>query len=299
MSLKDASYNDYASSGSLLTPKPVTVLEASQNFFLETYTTDSRLPTSCLVVLGAYEQSICAGYRTNVYKVFYLKSTRQWCRLEISLNVSRSSKYWTVTKTTPDDYEPRRIRLMQDACWPYSLVKLVQTTLSHADELEDDAKLCLSLSSANTMSWRDQPPTHDGNLTARGSLSPSLDALSFLHDLGCPWYVEDQVIQIEMLDSSNCFASWVNGMLVQEIRSKSAVPSVDLLYNIHVLHCMNGVPGFPELVGIVVDNTEKILKSYLIKLPKLRGHSTSVLGCQDITWQRRQKWAYQIIDRIR
>ena len=62
---------------------------------------------------------------------------------------------------------------------------------------------------------------------------------------------------------------------------------------------MNGASGFPELIGIVVDNTEKVLKSYLIKLPKLRGHLTSVLGRQDITWKRRQKWAYQIVDGIR
>ena len=294
MSLKDAPY-DYASSGSLLTPKPVTVLEASRNFFPETYTTDSRLPTSCLVVLGAYEQSICADYKTNVYRVFYWKSPRQWRRLMISLNVSRASKYWTATKEAPEDGKTGLIPAFKATSWPYSLVKLVQTTLSHADELDDDAKICLSLSSANVISRQNQPSILDETLMARRSSSPSLDALSFLHDLGCPWYVEDQVIQIEMLCPSNCFASWINGLLVYEIRFTSAIPSVDLLYNIHVLHCMNGAPGFPELVGIVVDYTERVLKSYLIKLPKSNGHLTSILGRHDITWERRQKWAYQIV----
>ena len=61
---------------------------------------------------------------------------------------------------------------------------------------------------------------------------------------------------------------------------------------------MHGAPGFSELVGIVVDKTGKILKIYLTKLPKLRGYLTSVLRLQDITWERRQKWAYQIVDGI-
>ena len=298
MSLKDASYKDRASSTSPLDPRPVTLLETSHNFFPETYTTNSRLQTSRLVLLRAYQQSFCADYLTNVYRVFYLKSPRQWCRLTISLNVSRSSKYWTATKTTPEDYERGQPSAIIAANWPYSLAILVQTTLSHSDELDDNAEICLSLSSADTISWQNQPPILDGTLTARRSSSPSLDALCFLHDLGCPWYVEDEVVQIERLGPSNRFASWINGMLVYETRFKSAVPSANRLYNVHVLHCMHGAPGFPQLVGIVVDKTGKILKSYLTKFPKLRGHLTSVLGRQDITWERRQKWAYQIVDGI-
>ena len=76
----------------------------------------------------------------------------------------------------------------------------------------------------------------DRTLTARRSSSPSLDTLYFLHDLGCPRYVEDEVVQIEMLGPSNYFASWMNGMPVYETRFTSAVPSADLLYDIHVLH---------------------------------------------------------------
>ena len=297
MSLKDASYNDHASSTSLLDPRPVTLLETSHNFFPETYTTHSGLQTSRLVLLRAYQQSFCADYLTNVYRVFYLKSPRHWCRLTISLNVFRSSKYWTATKTTPEDFDRPRPPASIAANWPYSLAKLVQTTLSHSDELDDNAEICLSLSSADTISWREQPRILDGTLTARRSSSPSLDALCFLHDLGCPWYVEDEVVQIGMLGPSHIFTSWINGMLVYETRFKSAVPSADLLYNVHVIHCMNGAPGFPKLVGIVIDKTGKILKSYLTKLPKFRPY-LSVLGRQDITWERRQKWAYQIVDGI-
>ena len=110
--------------------------------------------------------------------------------------------------------------------------------------------------------------------------------------------MEDEVVQIEMLGPSNKFASWINGMLVYETSFTSAVPSANLLYDIHVLHCMHGAPGFPQLIGVVVDKTGKTLKSYLTKLPKLCGYLTSVLGRQDITWERRQKWAYQIVDGI-
>ena len=158
MSLKDASYKDHASSTSLLVPGPVTLFETSHNFFPETYTIDSRLQTSRLVLLRTYQQSFCTDYLTNVYRVFYSKTPRQWCRLTISLNVSHSSKYWTTTKITPEDYEPRRPTALIAADWPDSLANLVQTTLSRSDELDDNAETCLSLSSEDTISWRNQPP---------------------------------------------------------------------------------------------------------------------------------------------
>ena len=111
---------------------------------------------------------------------------------------------------------------------------------------------------------------NNATLTIPTSSAASLDALNYLHDLGCARYVEGQVTQIELVDSPNCFASSINGTLVYEIKSRDSTPSVEFLYNIQVLHCIEGVPGFAKLIGIITDNGGKQLKSYLIKFPKAR-----------------------------
>ena len=88
-------------------------------------------------------------------------------------------------------------------------------------------------------------------------LSPYFEAwrevLTFLDDIGCPRYLESEVTQLEMIDPPNLFASCCNGMLVLENMFTGSVPSLEYLYNIWLLYCMKGIPGFAKLVGIVTD----------------------------------------------
>ena len=101
-----------------------------------------------------------------------------------------------------------------------------------------------------------------------------------------------------MIDIPNCFASSINGTLVYEIKSRDSTPSVDFLYNIQVLHCMDGVPGFAKLIGVVTDNGGKHLKSYLIEFPKARWNILQLAQRPSILWERRERWAIQIIHGI-
>ena len=43
--------------------------------------------------------------------------------------------------------------------------------------------------------------------TTSNSSSPSVDALNYLHDLGCRRFVERQVVLVEIVDPPNRFAS--------------------------------------------------------------------------------------------
>lgn len=61
-----------------LPPKPITLLERSQNFFPESYTTENLVPLSCLIVNKAWEQCEEIDFKINAYKLIYLGSFRHW-----------------------------------------------------------------------------------------------------------------------------------------------------------------------------------------------------------------------------
>ncbi len=86
-------------------PEPQNLFEMSENFFPEVYTTDQRLPRSCLLVISSFEAHLVENSKINIHRLFYFKSPRQWCRIDISIKIPRRSKYWAVSKTSQDEYK--------------------------------------------------------------------------------------------------------------------------------------------------------------------------------------------------
>ena len=84
-------------------PDPQSLFEMSANFFPEVYTTDQRLPRSCLVAISSIEEHLGENSKRNLYRLFYLKSPRQWCRIDISIQIPRRSRFWAVSKTSRDE----------------------------------------------------------------------------------------------------------------------------------------------------------------------------------------------------
>ena len=119
--------------------------------------------------------------------------------------------------------------------------------------------------------------------------------MGYIRDLGCPLYCESQVVQFELVDRPWRFRSCINGILVHEVRCLEDPPNVEYLYGIRVLHCMQGTSGFARLVGAVTDDDSKDLKAYLIEYPKSHHNVMQLVGDPAISWERREKWAFQII----
>lgn len=65
--LNDTPSDGRATSGSSLSMKPMTPLEYSGNFYPESYTTDARVPLSCLVVTSSWEFS--EGFDLKTYSI--------------------------------------------------------------------------------------------------------------------------------------------------------------------------------------------------------------------------------------
>ena len=254
-----------AVSGPSLSPKPVTSLEASRSFFPESYTTDAQVPISCLMMISSFERLIQADSKTNVYRLLYLNSFRHWYWLTIFIQIPCSSRFWVTTKIAQED----KCRKWQTpvfvlaAVLPYSLLKRIQAFLCQEERFNDDTTMYLSLSDRDTIKRRPQISHVDALSAFSQPLSTSSNALTYLHDLGCRRYDESEVVQIKIVDPPNCFYSSLNGILVYETKFTGSIPTVELLYAIRVLHCMNGAPGFAKLIGIVTDDSQKYLKSYL------------------------------------
>ena len=111
-------------------PEPQSLFEMSANFFPEVYTTDERLPRSCLVVISSFEEYLGESSKRNFYRLLYLKSPRQWCRIDISMQIPRRSKYWAASKTSQVEYNTREAMMSEAyASLPYSLITQIQSAI--------------------------------------------------------------------------------------------------------------------------------------------------------------------------
>lgn len=272
--------------------------EASTDFYPETYTMRQRLPQSTLFVTRAHEAESFCDFKTNVYRVLYMKSHRQWCRLTISVKIHRSSIYWNVTKVSHHKCQyPDALPLVGHASFPYSLFTKIQALLQDQN-LADDDNPHFSLEGENSIRKQIHHPDSNPSTALDGSSSMSTNVLGFLDDLGCMRYHESEVTQVEVFDAPRSFVSCIGGTLVCEVKVVNSSPSSELLYTIRVLHIMDGCPGFAKLIGVVVDNMGKRLKSYLVELPRARCTLMHAVGDQPLPWKRREKWARQLVEGI-
>ena len=122
------------------------------------------------------------------------------------------------------------------------------------------------------------------------------DVLTLLDDIGCPRFLESEVIQLEVVDPPCHFASYYKGMLVYETMFIRGAPTLELLYNIRLLHCMKGTPGFAKLVGVVTDKRVTQVKNFLIEFPRARHRLDCIAQGQPLPWTRRERWARQLLE---
>lgn len=287
-----------ALSRSALCSTPTTILETSQQFFPERYTVESQIPSSCLITLGGYEVRSSGDVTINAYRLLYHKSPRQWQCLMIFIEVHRCSKYWAAIKMARAARKWSNPVLCLAALVPHSLLTHLATLLCEGRNSRDPQPICFSLSDEVTFE-RNPPDTCLGmTLGIPSQRNRSWDAVGYVDDLGCPRYVESQVIQLEIIDQPSRFRSCINGILVYEVKCMDTPPSVEYLYSIRVLHCMKGASGFARLVGVVTDDEGKDLKSYLIEFPRARYNILHLAADTSISWERREKWAFQLIQGV-
>ena len=251
--------------------RPASEFEMSENFSPETYTIDRRLPWTTFMVTGSLEESISKDVRTNSYRVLYQPSPRKWRRLIFSLDIPRHSLYWSALKVSK--YENNTMAVLNSTALsnlPRTMIMKIHHLLLDNEEGDEDTHLQLSLSIDGTVKMHHRELQNPSRTLDCVSTLQTRNVLAFLDDLGCPRYSERSVEQVALLEMPNNFISSIAGTLVYEVKFSHALPTPEQMYNIQLLRCMHGVPGFPKLIGIVVDSTGKHTRSYLVEYPHTR-----------------------------
>ena len=282
--------------GSKHPPTLLSSFETSPHFFPETYTMGQNFPPSSFLVISSHEGYSSGDSRMCCYKAFFLKAPRQWCRMSVSIKLDQSSKYWAATNMSAEAYNTgESINKVGSAALPYSLLSQLQKALLQIKICDEEPKFMYDSKT------REIRRLKSGESQANSPFEPiepgSNEAiLVALDDLGCRRYFENEVTQLEVIDPPSRFASYVNGMLVCETSFARSTPSSSLLYSIKILHSMKGLPGFANLIGVVVDTTGRYLRSYLIEFPRARWILAEACQIQGISWERREKWGRQLVE---
>jgi hypothetical protein len=282
-------------------PHPASPFEMSPKFFPEIYTTDNKLGNYRMSIQSSHEENSSASFRTNSYGLFFLKSPREISLLNLSITIHRTSIYWGIMRLSTlalgqrDDFGGRIETI------PNSLLLKLEPLIAEAsEELEDHSTISISLMDHRGQQAQDLK-SHMYIDAPRDDLIPDHQKiLSLLDDLGCPQYIEKQIIPVALLSKPNRFAAFVEGKLVNQRRFASAKLPTYAIYMIQALHCLSQVSGVLKFIGIVVDASRKQLKGYMTEYPaeKFLGLDYRLSREERIPWKRRENWARQIVEAI-
>ena len=215
------------------------------------------------------------------------------------MQVHKSSLYWAATKLSREHVQIKQTTTSSRSLQlPYSLQRRIQATLSRGPDCAEDSDLKCHILNRDPVQVQSDRTCNNLYLDTRRLTSNCRNPMAFLDDLGCDQYLEDEIVQVQMLNPPSRFASCVNGAIVYDLRLSDSEPTAELLYNIELLHRMKGILGLARLVGIVTDTSRKNLKGYLIEFPRARWRIDRIALDRSVSWSRRQKWARQLIESV-
>ncbi|KAI4212672.1 MAG: hypothetical protein LQ351_004563 [Letrouitia transgressa] len=129
--------------------------------------------------------------------------------------VYKTSIYWAATRVSKEQLQIKQITTSSRSLQlPYSLQNRIQATLSRAQDRAEDSDLKLRIIDQNYVQAENDESHDNLSLGTERLASSCYSPMAFLNDLGCDQYLEDEVIQVQMLDPPSRFASCINGAMV-------------------------------------------------------------------------------------
>jgi len=282
-----------------------TPLEHFPNDYPEIY---GKVMLPKVIITALFEETSSRFSRTNYYRMLFHRSPRQWIHLSISLEIPSDSRYWTVTALQSDPkygFSPSHLKSFSV---PTSLLEIMQRGFArHMPKIAEHSHFRLWLSN-ESIEGLEEPRIEQSALIRPGLIEPHVPTecskeaiLSSLHHLGCRKVSAGQVIQLAPLEYPHTFISIFEGQLVQEVKSEQQPPTARFCYNIEILHCLRDEPGIVRLLGLVVDDDQHDLQSYLVKLPDaecefLLDYASRL--SKSWNWCQIENLAWQLIHRI-
>ena len=271
--------------------------ELLPSFLPENYTVDQRLPPNTITIVSSHEKAATSESVTNIYRVLFLKSSRECHRLCISLCFHRSFKDWRAIRIGGKNDHQTIIRVTEGARMPHLLLGQVKRHLVDQENLSE-GHITFDVAAETNVSLSYSRVTQAVTADLPGCLGSTVHILNTLNDMGCPRYAEQEVIAVQMIIPPYRFVSCFRGRLVSEIKLTESMLDLELLYTIKALHLLRGRSGFATLIGLVVDSTGTQLKSYITDLEEPYRWFRQVKSVQGLPWHRRENWAKQLIQAL-
>ncbi|KAF2832466.1 hypothetical protein CC86DRAFT_462750 [Ophiobolus disseminans] len=277
---------------------PIGILESSQTFYPESYTSHSQVPD--VVVFGRHEEISTNQSSVNLYKILYFRDPRNWTILNVSLEIPRSSNLWRFIRLS--QHENPRFNAVTASCIPLSLLKLILLKLKSLGPVQEASHVHLRLS------LNDQRNLTVAKVTAPFEYDSCIDQIerteqkvtNAMYHMGCRMIHEKQVARLACIDLPDRFLVSIDGRNVEEVMSLRRPPDLDFCNRIRLLHRLRDKPGFPRLVGVTVDTITSRIKSYLVAWPDTacqllfhRASDTSI----PCSWQMVEHWSRQLLQR--
>jgi len=272
--------------------RPASPFELSPQFFPEQYTLPNFISQQ-LILFKTSEFYHTENHRVDRYQLTFAESARQWRKVAVLISIDRQSKFWGLTRVGGSFGDKTSL--------PGTLKEQLEDLLVNIEFLWGVTGLFVQLADMD----EERGPSIDKSSMHVYSdkseqASSALVVKEFVDNLGCPKFHPREVIVYRYLYRSDTFLVSLHGNMYGEIRLGFGPEALQRqLYQIQLLHCLNGASAITPFIGVITDDRTQELRGFLKELPA-QGLMFDIMRQAEqkglvVPWERRQKWARQIV----
>ena len=282
---------------------PNYVLETSSTFLPEQYSLGYKF-NGAVELISVKELESTAMNRSQKSFFMYAESPRLWRRVTVTATIITSCEQSALPKGSQIEFNSARsFWWLPEFRDPLEKLlkskKLLSTVTSLSLTVVEDTSGNINFDTASTEATEDleESQTVDDQL-----------ALHEIDDMGCPQFLESEVIPLESIhfyrytvvaESQKCLEY---KMPFVGASRPSANRVKDFITSLKEHFLLRGSKSVPEFVGVVLDDSRRHIKSYLLELPFLQSLSWMFIEAngekKQIPWCLRELWAKHIVGAV-
>ncbi|KAL9630872.1 MAG: hypothetical protein Q9164_006199, partial [Protoblastenia rupestris] len=272
--------------------------ESTSSFYPEQYSTGGLFhdPIFVFAIMQSEED-----YRTQKHFLMYAETPRRWRRIIVSTTFTAVQDRSAIPRIlAPDNYEgspkvlPPGLGSQLSSLLPR--LELFNSVTSLSLSTVEDGKRQMIIDSRRIAILEDHKEI---------DMSNEDEVLESIEDLGCPQFLESEVI-VKSRISSTYYMAWVECRPCIERKApfvKAGTQSEngyrDFFGDLKKINSLRGCAGVAEFIGVVLDDTRAHLRSYLYEYPAFGNLQTIFEYAQSkseiVPWPLRENWGRQII----
>ena len=239
------------------------------------------------------------GFHTIECFILYAAAPRRWHRIHMHAVIEEKTKTTMISRRTGPDNVDVRVQYV-----PEALQELLPSLLSDTELFDPVTSLQVSMTQRDGKLNYDPYSVKAAEDFQESALMQEQLVLKELKELGCREYRESNVVTISRLMAAR-FLVRVGFRLCVEQKAPFVHAGQRLENAFHYftsrlikLHSLKDCSGVSKLIGIVVDEDGRHLKSYLCEATFVSLDKALATACtrrQNIPWSLRKFWAKQLI----